>query len=228
MKVSKQQSSDSSISAGDQLLASVVIEQQEKDLSTIVNNPSTLRISRKNTEVRGFRLLFKDHHLEYTDEQKYASAFITMLEIAGFIEKADHKINFQIALILFSGETPLDEKIKWNHQHTKSSKYNNLTWLQLFYFFDTMVFEDMIEVNQDQFLKRIEVIDVILAFFECSSKREFKPKDIQNAIHTYAGSDETKLLSPPVGKNTIVQKLIQSTAILTQLDHAIFKNGIAR
>lgn len=228
MKVSNQQSSDTPISVGDQLLASVVIDQQEKDLRTVVNNPSTLRISRKDTQVRGFRLLFKDHHLQYTDEQKYASAFIKMLEIAGFIEEADHEINFQIALLLFSGGTPLVKKIKWNHQHKESKKYPNLTWLQLFYLFDIMAFRGMIEVNEDQFLKRIEVIDVILAFFECRSQRDFKPKDIQNAIHTYAGSDKTKLLLPPVGKKIIVQKLVQSTAILTQLDHAVFKNGIAR
>lgn len=226
MKVSNQQSSDTPISVGDQLLASVVIDQQEKDLRTVVNNPSTLRVSRKDTEVRGFRLLFKDHHLQYTDEQKYASAFIKMLEIAGFIEKANHDDNFQIALLLFSSETPPVEKIKWNHQHTKSSKYTNLTWLQLFYFFDTMAFRGMIEVNKDQFVKRIEVVDILLAFFECSSECDFKPKDIQNAINTYAGSNDTKLLLPPVGKKIIVQKLVQSTAILTQLDHAIFKNVV--
>lgn len=226
MKGTNQQSSDSTISFGDKLLASVVIDQQKKDLRTVVNNYKALRISRKDTEVRGFRLLYKDHHHQYTDEQKYASAFIKMLEIAGFIEEANHDENFKIALLLFSGETPPVEKIKWNHQHTKSSKYTNLTWLQLLYFFDTMAFRGMIEVNKDQFVKRIEVIDVILAFFECSSEHDFKPKDIQNAIHKYAGSDDTKLLSPPVGKKIIVQKLVQFTAILTQLDHAIFKNGV--
>jgi hypothetical protein len=203
------------------------ISYLREDLASLENYPQVEHLSRRVSDVSGFRVSLKSNGRVVSASQKFASFFLTAMHIAGFIvqsSKKSRKDDFDTLCALFSESSPKKHKVIWQHQQDYEPHYANYTWMQLYFVFKNLLDAKVIDADREKQRSTTEIIDLLQSFFICRSGKQFKGKAVRDAVNKYISNRKKGELIPPTGKPEANHRLIVFTMLLCQLDQQLFND----